>query len=82
MERGVFTVSNRGLELAVHRLGIEQGTPVLALHGFLDHGESFASVAALLAPDTTIYAPDARGHGASGWVGAAPTITSMIISMT
>jgi len=41
---------------------------VLALHGFLDHGCSFARSAASC-PEATVFAPDARGHGQSGWVG-------------
>ena len=64
-----FFVQNRGLSVAVHRLGSAEGAPVLALHGFLDHGRAFAR-AADAASDVTVYAPDARGHGASGWVGS------------
>lgn len=63
-----FTVENRGLSIAVHRLGSRGGAPVLALHGFLDHGRSFARTARL-APGLTLFAPDARGHGCSGWIG-------------
>lgn len=63
-----FFVNNRGLPVAVHRFGADDGAPVLSLHGFLDHGRSFA-LAAEHAPGVTWYAPDARGHGWSGWVG-------------
>lgn len=62
-------MNNRGLPIAVHRLSSAEGTPVLALHGFLDHGRAFAR-AARAASGVTMYAPDARGHGQSGWVGA------------
>lgn len=60
----------RGLRLAVHEWG-EPGRPVLlCLHGFLDHGRSFAPIAAALAERHYVLAPDFRGHGASDWVGA------------
>jgi len=64
-----LVVENRGLPIAVHELGAPEGRPVLALHGFLDHGLSFRRVADH-ANGVTLFAPDARGHGHSGWVGA------------
>ncbi|MEV7007281.1 alpha/beta hydrolase [Streptosporangium sp. NPDC051022] len=41
------------------------GRPLLALHGHLSEGASFAVVAAGLAPEWRIIAPDQRGHGDS-----------------
>ena len=47
------------------------GHTLLLLHGFLDNAWTWeALVAAGLAPDATIVAPDWRGHGDSDWVGA------------
>jgi pimeloyl-ACP methyl ester carboxylesterase len=63
-------VEVRGLSLAVHRFGDPGGLPVLALHGFMDCGHSFRRMAAHLEPGLSVWAPDARGHGASDWVGA------------
>jgi pimeloyl-ACP methyl ester carboxylesterase len=63
-------VEVRGLSLAVHRFGDPGGLPVLALHGFMDCGHSFRRMAAHLEPGLSVWAPDARGHGASDWIGA------------
>ncbi|MEV8630644.1 alpha/beta hydrolase [Streptosporangium sp. NPDC051023] len=41
------------------------GRPLLALHGHLSEGASFAAVAAELAPEWRVIAPDQRGHGES-----------------
>ncbi len=41
------------------------GRPLLALHGHMSEGASFATVAAELAPEWRIIAPDQRGHGES-----------------
>lgn len=57
------------MPLAAHRWGPAGAPTILAFHGFLDHGESFSAVAERLAPRWSMVAPDARGHGASGWVG-------------
>jgi len=43
---------------------------VMLLHGFLDHGRSFDPVAEILADRFRVVAPDHRGHGMSGRVGA------------
>jgi pimeloyl-ACP methyl ester carboxylesterase len=60
----------RGLELAYHAWGDPDRPMILAIHGFQDHGRSFARVARLLERDWHVVAPDLRGHGESGWVGA------------
>ncbi len=66
--RGGYRV--RGLDLAYHRWGDPEATPLLCLHGFMDHGQSFAFLAEALPQDYCVVAPDMRGHGESGWVGA------------
>jgi len=66
--RGTYQV--RGLELAYHRWGPEDGEPVLCLHGFMDHGLAYAFVAEAMPSRYCLVAPDMRGHGDSGWVGA------------
>ncbi len=60
----------RGLELAFHTWG-ERDLPVLMfLHGFMDCGRSFAPIAQRLSGQFRVVAPDMRGFGQSGWVGA------------
>src|SRR5258707_5907341 len=41
------------------------GRPLLALHGHLDQGATFAPLAHALAPQRRVIAPDHRRHGAS-----------------
>ncbi|GAA3424437.1 hypothetical protein GCM10018953_16200 [Streptosporangium nondiastaticum] len=41
------------------------GRPLIALHGHMSEGASFARVAAALAPEWRVIAPDQRGHGES-----------------
>lgn len=66
--RGTWSV--RGLDLAWHEWGPADGPVALCIHGFLDHGESWAFVAEILAAEgIRLVAPDTRGHGHSGWVG-------------
>lgn len=61
---------NLGLDLVYHAWGDEDAPVVLCLHGFLDHGLSFDPVARVLARHFRVVAPDHRGHGESGRVGA------------
>jgi pimeloyl-ACP methyl ester carboxylesterase len=59
------------LELAYHRFlgpAPSDAPTVVCLHGFLDHGLSFARTARELAADHQIIAVDFRGFGHSGWV--------------
>lgn len=62
--------SLRGLELVHHRFGDPGAFPIVCLHGFMDHGLSFAPMVRALPPSFQVVAPDHRGHGMSGWVGA------------
>ncbi|MFE9400473.1 alpha/beta fold hydrolase [Streptomyces sp. NPDC006530] len=43
-----------------------EGRPLIALHGHLSEGASFAALAAALGPEWRVIAPDQRGHGDSG----------------
>lgn len=60
-------IENRGLKLALHSW-VEGSPQALAIHGFMDHGQSFRWVAEALSP-TVLAAADMRGFGHSGWVG-------------
>lgn len=62
-------ITNRGLGIQVWRWPSMRpdAEPVVALHGFMDSGRSFHRVVQAL--DRPVWAPDARGHGASDWVG-------------
>jgi pimeloyl-ACP methyl ester carboxylesterase len=52
------------IELAAHLYGPQDGTPVIALHGWLDNAASFSRLAPLL-PGLRIVALDLAGHGHS-----------------
>lgn len=62
-----WTLNVSGLPLRVWELarGPDGVRPVVALHGFLDHGRSFCGLAEGHARRWV--APDQRGFGASGW---------------
>src|SRR5215467_6396773 len=63
-----------GLKIHYLEWGDPGGEPLLLIHGFLDHAHSWAPFVAALTHKTNvarrIIAPDCRGHGDSGWVGA------------
>jgi pimeloyl-ACP methyl ester carboxylesterase len=60
----------RGLPLALHHWGDPHAPILLMIHGFLDHGQGFQAMAEHLHDRWHVIAPDMRGHGQSGWVGA------------
>jgi len=65
-----FQVGPRGLTLRLCEWGEPNDrTPIVILHGFLEQGAAWDRVAAHL-PGRYIVAPDQRGHGLSGHVGA------------
>jgi pimeloyl-ACP methyl ester carboxylesterase len=59
-----------GVALNVLEWGDPQAPPLLLCHGMWDHGRSFALLAPLLTCRYRVLAPDARGHGDSGWAAA------------
>jgi pimeloyl-ACP methyl ester carboxylesterase len=64
----------RGLKLHYLEWGDPHGDPLILVHGFLDHARSWERFVAALEQRSPvrrrIIAPDCRGHGDSGWVGA------------
>lgn len=68
------TVDARGLAIHYLEWGDPAGEPIILVHGFLDQAHSWKIFVAELIAQTRrplwIIAPDCRGHGDSGWVGA------------
>ena len=62
-------VDCRGLSLNVTEWGPASGQVLVLHHGFLDHSRGWDPLARKLSAHYRILAPDARGHGNSGWVG-------------
>ncbi|MCK6548391.1 alpha/beta hydrolase [Myxococcota bacterium] len=60
----------RGLPLAYHTWGDRSRPPLVLVHGFQDHAQSWSRVAKRLWDRWFVVAVDLRGHGESGWVGA------------
>ena len=68
------TIDVLGLPLHCLEWGEPDGEPLILVHGFLDQALSWAPLAGelrkRLKQPLRIVAPDCRGHGDSGWVGA------------
>ena len=68
------TIDVRGLKIHYLEWGEPAAEPLLLVHGFLDHARSWepfvTAVEKKSARPLWIIAPDCRGHGDSGWVGA------------
>ncbi len=63
----------RGLRIHWVEWGEPGSQPVILVHGFRDHCRTwdfFVTELLAIAPDLWVVAPDCRGHGDSGWVGA------------
>ncbi|MGH7784070.1 MAG: alpha/beta fold hydrolase [Candidatus Binatia bacterium] len=67
-------VDSQGLSIHYLEWGEPVGEPIVLVHGFLDQAHSWRPFVASLQNKTRqrlwIVAPDCRGHGDSGWVGA------------
>jgi myxalamid-type polyketide synthase MxaB len=64
-------LDGRDLSLCVCDWGADDGLPIVCLHGTMDHGPSWEAVAQTLVADGyKVMAPDLRGHGRSGHLGA------------
>ncbi len=68
------TIDVRGLKIHYLEWGERDGTPLILIHGFLDHARSWESFAKSVQSKSEkplwMIAPDCRGHGDSGWIGA------------
>jgi pimeloyl-ACP methyl ester carboxylesterase len=68
------SIDVRGLKIHYLEWGEPGGEPLILVHGFLDHARSWEPFVASLQRRSRrplwIIAPDCRGHGDSGWVGA------------
>jgi len=68
------TIDVRGLKIHYLEWGERAAEPLVLIHGFLDHARSWDAFVATLEIKSSkpmwIIAPDCRGHGDSGWVGA------------
>jgi pimeloyl-ACP methyl ester carboxylesterase len=67
-------IDAQGLSLHYLEWGEPVGEPLVLVHGFLDQAHSWspfvAALQELIKQPLWIIAPDCRGHGDSGWVGA------------
>jgi len=67
-------VDSQGLPIHCLEWGEPVGVPIVLVHGFLDQAHSWKFFVAELGTQVRqplwIVAPDCRGHGDSGWVGA------------
>src|SRR5712692_876112 len=68
------TIDVRGLKIHYLEWGERAAEPLVLIHGFLDHARSWDMFVAALEKKSSqpmwVIAPDCRGHGDSGWVGA------------
>ena len=67
-------IKSQGLPIHYLEWGDPKGEPLLLVHGYLDLAQSWSPFVAALEKKQErslwIVAPDCRGHGDSGWVGA------------
>lgn len=61
-----FDFEHGGIVYHVRRWGEPGEIPLVALHGFMQTGATWATVAPWLAQGHCVYAPDLAGHGKSG----------------
>jgi pimeloyl-ACP methyl ester carboxylesterase len=66
-------IDAQGLQIHYLEWGHSDGEPLILVHGYLDLADSWRAFVAALEtgqPDLRVIAPDCRGHGDSGWIGA------------
>lgn len=61
----ILVAESNGLEIKFKTWGDKNGSPVLAIHGWLDNANSFDKIAPLIHPNYFIVAIDLPGHGLS-----------------
>ena len=66
-------IDAQGLRIHCLEWGHSDGEPLILVHGYLDLADSWRAFVAALEtgqPNLRVIAPDCRGHGDSGWIGA------------
>ena len=66
-------IDAQGLQIHCLEWGHSDGEPLILVHGYLDLADSWRAFVAALEtgqPNLRVIAPDCRGHGDSGWIGA------------
>lgn len=66
-------IDSQGLTIHCLEWGNPEGEPLILVHGYLDLADSWRAFVAALEtrqPNLRVIAPDCRGHGDSGWIGA------------
>jgi pimeloyl-ACP methyl ester carboxylesterase len=66
-------LDSQGLPIHCLEWGHSEGEPLILVHGYLDLADSWRAFVAALEtgqPNLRVIAPDCRGHGDSGWIGA------------
>jgi pimeloyl-ACP methyl ester carboxylesterase len=66
-------IDAQGLQIHYLEWGHSDGEPLILVHGYLDLADSWRAFVAALEtgqPNLRVIAPDCRGHGDSGWIGA------------
>lgn len=66
-------IDAQGLRIHCLEWGHFDGEPLILVHGYLDLADSWRAFVAALEtgqPNFRVIAPDCRGHGDSGWIGA------------
>ncbi|WP_062465114.1 alpha/beta fold hydrolase [Demequina soli] len=75
MDTGLIRAA--GAELRYRRLPRDGARTLLLLHGITDGAAAWSRVADALAPGYDLVMPDARGHGGSSRVDAAPDVATL-----
>ena len=74
---------SQGLKLHFTDWGNAPASPLLLVHGGLDHSRSWDHLAQALSADYHVVAPDLRGHGDSGWAsGSSYSLADHVYDLT